>query len=111
MATPPLRDPSGPEDFPDEEPIQDRRNGDNQRQRQALEAVLVERKYQRERWHNDHLHSPADWVNILTVWLGKLASEAPPYRSLQDPKAMEAFRKRLTQLTAIGLAAREMVEP
>ena len=60
---------------------------------------------------NDHLHSPADWVNILTVWLGKLASEAPPYRSLQDPKAMEAFRKRLTQLTAIGLAAREMVEP
>jgi hypothetical protein len=95
----------------EEEALPDRRDPWNDRQRRALDAVLEERRYQKSRWPNDHLHTPSDWVSILTVWLGKLASEAPPYRGTDDPKALEAFRKRLTQLTAIGLAAREVLEP
>ena len=110
---PPLRSPSGPDNLPDESTVtgvQERRQDVNAPQRGVMTAVLEEREYQRARWHSDQHHQPSDWLAILTVWLGKTASEAPPYRDPSNPEALKAFKKRITQLTAIGLAALEAME-
>jgi hypothetical protein len=90
--------------------VQERRQPDNAQQRGVLDAVLQEREYQRQRWHSDQHHQQSDWLAIMTVWLGKIASEAPPYRDPSNPEAAKAFKKRITQLTAIGLAALEAME-
>lgn len=73
--------------------------------RQVLEDVLKERDYQRGRWDTEHdvLHSHFEWVSILTTWLGKAASSA-----LGGDRA--GLRKRLVQVTAIGLAAIEALD-
>lgn len=101
--------------LPDEETNhdaeEDHRQTESFRQRAALEDVLRERLYQKDRWGTPHdtKHSAEDWVTILTVWLGKTASELPSYRLHDDPEGRKAFRKRLVQLTAIGLAALEAI--
>jgi hypothetical protein len=112
---PPKLDPNNLGTLPDEETNhdaeEDRRQLENSRQRISLEAVIREREYQRRRWqHSDQMHTAVDWVTILTVWLGKAASEIPPYRMHNDPEGRKAFRKRLLQLTAIGLAALEATD-
>ena len=112
----PRLDPNRPGTLPDEETNhdaeEDRRVVENARQRSILDAVLQEREYQRGRWGTPHdqQHSENDWVTILTVWLGKAASELPSFRMRDDPGGKKAFRKRLVQLTAIGMAALEATE-
>ena len=78
--------------------------------KKVLDLVLSERDYQRQRWGDDHDkgHTLAEWLAILTVYMGKIANEVPPYRE-SSPQATAAFLKRLAQLTAIGLAAQEAV--
>lgn len=107
------RDPNRMGVLPDEETNRDvetdRRQLASFRQRASLEEVIKEREYQSSRWGapHDKQHSEEDWITILTVWLGKTASELPSYRLHNDPEGRKAFRKRLVQLTAIGLAALE----
>ena len=76
--------------------------------KRVLDLVLTERDYQRQRWTDEHdkKHTPTEWFAILTVYMGKLASETSPYKN-DTPQSNIAFLKRLTQLTAIGLAAQE----
>lgn len=75
----------------------------------VLHDVLAEREYQRQKWGGDHdqQFTPNDWASILMVWMGKLASEIPPYKEHSDPLSREAYQKRLTQIAAICMAAKE----
>ena len=74
-----------------------------------LGDVLAEREFQRQKWGGDLdlQHTPNEWATILLVWLGKLASEIPPYKEHSDPLSREAYQKRLTQIAAICMAAKE----
>ena len=83
---------------------------DNDKVRAVLDRVLEERDYQRTRWMSDKDHSPRDWTVIMTVWLGKASSNTYPYHYADDPDAVKAFKKRVTQLAAICLAALEALE-
>jgi hypothetical protein len=91
----------------DESQQEERRDPKNVAQRLALDAILLERDYQRGRWSNDHdrTHTPADWFTILTVWVGKLALETPLFQGGVFDK--KKFMKRLAQLGAITAAAYE----
>jgi hypothetical protein len=91
---------------------EDRRAPDAVRRREALEAILNEREYQKSRWTQEHdkKHAKEEWMTILTVWLGKLASCVYPYASANDHEAKAGFKKRLIQIAAICLAAIEAVE-
>jgi len=74
-------------------------------ERLALDAVVKEHEYQKERWGTSHdqEHTPEEWLNILAVYLGKLGSETVAFQGLgYDP---EKFKKRLTQIAAIALSA------
>ena len=75
---------------------------------QALEAILQERDYQRERWGDDHDkdHGPDAWYLILGVWFGKLANETPSFRGASYYDKLK-FLKRLAQIGAIAAAAYE----
>lgn len=75
-------------------------------QRAAIDALIAERDYQRERWKEDHdrKHTPEDWLVILSVWLGKLGNETPMFQGAFDKSK---FLKRLIQLGAIAVAAYE----
>ena len=75
--------------------------------RQAMNAILEEREYQRERWSTEHdrEHGPGEWLNILSVYVGKLAYETPLYK--MKGYSREAFKKRLVQIAAIAMAAWE----
>lgn len=76
------------------------------RQKAAIDAIVVERDYQRSLWSTEHdkKHSPAEWMNILAVYQGKLAGEVPWYRGTTN---VEKFKKRLIQIAAIAAAAYE----
>jgi len=77
--------------------------------KQVLDGVLAEREYQRQRWGGPHdlQHTPGEWATILLIWMGKLASEIPPYKDHTDPASRQAYRKRLRQIAAIAMAAEE----
>ena len=66
--------------------------------------MLKERDYQTKKWslEYDKEHTLQDWSTILTSYNGKVAATTEIYRD--DRKA---FRKRVTQLAAICLAALE----
>jgi len=87
--------------------MSDERREDLSLQRQALDEVLKERDWQREQWSTQHdrEHGPADWLNILSVYTGKLAYETPLYK--QAGYDREKFKKRLAQIAAISIAAWE----
>ena len=73
--------------------------------RRVLVAVLDERDHQRNRWspEQDVLHSHFEWITVLSGWLGKAATCA-----IGGDAA--GLRKRLVQVTAIGLAAIEAID-
>ena len=73
----------------------------------ALAEIVEERNYQTARWTPEHdkEHSPAEWLAILAVYIGKAAMECPPYTT--SPKKMAAFRKRVRQVGAICAAILE----
>lgn len=85
---------------------------DNKTIRAVLDRVLEERDYQRTRWtlEHDREHTTLEWSGILSVWNGKVASTTCLYQDQRDPKALEAFKKRTTQLAAICIAALEALE-
>jgi hypothetical protein len=86
---------------------EERRDGELTAQRRALNRVLEERDHQIKRWtpEHDRRHTTQDWSTILTSYNGKVASTTSLY--LDDK---EAFKKRVTQLAAICLAALEAVD-
>lgn len=91
---------------------EDRREPELARMRTAIDEIIHERHYQNARWGTDHdcAHTMQDWISILTVWLGKAASQAPPYTVADDKSNRAAFRKRLVQLAAISVAAIEALD-
>ena len=84
--------------------------------REVLDEILQERSYQEKRWGIEHdtKHTAQDWLVILTVWLGKAASNVHPYAFLDKQPNPEqdrkGYRKRLVQVAAICLAAIEALE-
>lgn len=91
---------------------EDRRDPGGQKARAALQAVIDEREYQRHRWDTPHdrQHSRAGWLTILNVWMGKTAENVAPYAAADDKESLRGFRKRLTQIAAICLAALEATD-
>jgi hypothetical protein len=85
------------------------REPENNPQRKAIDRILKEREYQRERWGSAHDrgHTIEEWSNIITVYTGKVAATVEPYGRHMDK---EAFKKRITQLAAICAAALEALE-
>jgi len=79
-----------------------------ERLRSVIDQIVEERDYQLRRWdtQRDQHHAPEDWLGIMTVWLGKVASECKPYN--ENPNT--AFKKRVAQLAAICAAALENLE-
>ena len=79
--------------------------------RLVIEAILQERDYQLERWtvDDDREKTPEEWVSILSIYLGKIAMEAPQYQNANY--SGERFEKRVRQLTAIGAAILESISP
>ena len=93
--------------------IEDRREPEFAFMRTAINEIIHERNFQMARWGTDHdkAHTLQDWSVILTVWLGKATSHAPPYTDQRDAtKDIQAFRKRLVQLAAICVAAIEALD-
>jgi len=78
----------------------------------VFDRVLEERSYQRKRWTSEHdkKHSPLEWSGIMSVWNGKVAKATHLYRNPDDPASLKEFKKRVTQLAAICIAALESVE-
>jgi len=92
---------------------EERREPESTQMRAAIHEIVHERNYQMARWDTDHdkAHTMQDWAVILTVYLGKASSHAPPYTDQKDPKKdIQAFRKRLVQLAAICVAAIEALD-
>ena len=79
--------------------------------RKVLDGVLEERDYQRSRWTQDKTRTMQDWACILGTWTGKVQSTTyNPNGAVDSPEARQAFKKRVTQLGAICLAALEALE-
>ena len=97
---------------PDLQAEQERRDADAAKRRRAVDAVLEERVYQKGRWTPEHdkKHSTQDWASIMAVYTGKVASSTYPYDYVDSEQGKETFKKRVTQLAAICLAALEMVD-
>lgn len=72
----------------------------------AIRYVIEEREYQIRKWGSNHdaTHTPEEWINILTVYLGKTAKETNVFEGSE-----EKFMKRLIQLAAISVAAIEAI--
>ncbi len=78
------------------------------KRRAALDEILEERTYQTQRWGVDETDkTPADWLAIIVVSLGKAAQELPIYGRKGYIK--ERFKKRLIQIAAICMAAIEQL--
>lgn len=91
--------------------MEERRKDDAAVARRAVDGVLEERDYQRERWTTDQERTLQDWACILGTWTGKIQSTTyNPQGAVDTPEARQAFKKRVTQLGAICLAALEAVE-
>lgn len=90
---------------------EERRQAQAQAARKVLEGVLEERDYQRSRWTQDKERTLQDWACILGTWAGKVQSTTyNPNGAVNSPEARQAFKKRVTQLGAICLAALEALE-
>lgn len=88
---------------------------ENEKESAVLARVLEERNYQRTRWtqedpEHDKKHTTMEWLAIMTVWAGKVAKSTYVYANPKDPASLKEFKKRVTQLAAICLAALEAVE-
>lgn len=93
--------------------VVERRKNDAQLGREALGKVLEERDYQRKRWllKDDQCYTIQDWTNILGTWMGKVHSSTYSQQGFAEtPERRRMFKKRVTQLGAICLAALEAVE-
>lgn len=88
----------------------ERRDPELSIQREAIDRIVEERKYQRQRWGSSHdqRHTPEEWFIILQVWMGKLGRECPFY-SGEDWYERPQFLKRLVQVGAIAAAAYEAI--
>jgi len=93
-----------------DEPQEERREPVLEAQRLALNAIIEEREYQKNRWGPDHdkKHTPEEWHVILSVWLGKLANETPMFQG-EAYYDKAKFLKRLAQMGAIAAAAYEAI--
>lgn len=82
----------------------------NLSQRAAIDAILKERDYQLSRFsaETDTTKTPEEWITILQIFLGKAAMETAQYR--EGNFSLAGFRKRVTQVTAIGMAILETME-
>jgi hypothetical protein len=82
------------------------------RLRSALDEIIKERNYQFTRWTPEHDkgHTPAEWLALLTVYMGKAAMECPPYAGIR-PENIDGFRKRVRQIGAICAAILESTMP
>jgi len=87
----------------------ERRQEDMTAARKAIDHIIEERVYQKQRWTvmDDQQRSPGEWVTILTVYMGKLATETREWKGGPKP---EQFKKRLIQLGAICAAAIEVLD-
>jgi hypothetical protein len=75
--------------------------------RKVMNSVIDERNYQRTKWATEHdqNHTPEEWLTILGAYMGKAALETPIYHGNSANPA--GFKKRLTQVAAICVAALE----
>jgi hypothetical protein len=91
--------------------MEERREPSAQKARKALDVILEERDHQRRRWTMDKERTLQDWACILGTWTGKVHSTTyNPTGADTSPEARQAFKKRVTQLGAICLAALEAIE-
>ena len=98
---------SDPTDLDAEDtPVQAPDHRRDPKHRDAIQAIIDERKYQKERWGEDH-HTLMDWASLMSVYSGKVVQTVPPFGLKED---LRAFRKRVTQLAAICAAALEQTE-
>lgn len=76
----------------------------------AIDAIIEERKYQRQHWSltHDKEHTPEEWYIILGVWSAKLANETPTMAG-EAYYDRQKFLKRLAQIGAIAAAAYEAI--
>jgi len=91
----------------------EKRASDREGLRRAIDEIIKERNHQMLRWtpEHDEGHTPAEWLSILTVYMGKAAMECPPYNMLPNQKQrLESFRKRVRQVGAICAAILESTE-
>ena len=67
-----------------------------------LSAVLAERNRQRSNYedHHDRNHDGADWVALLSMYVGKVAAA-------EFGGGPREFEKRLIQVAALAMAALE----
>lgn len=88
----------------------DKRSPKTQRMYAALDEIVEERNYQKARWSPEHdrRRCPAEWLAILTVYMGKAAMECPPYQPTHQKMAV--FRKRVRQIGAICAAILEATD-
>lgn len=87
----------------------ERRQVDGEATRRAIDRIIEEHLHQRNRWTvtDDKQRHPGEWVTILSVYMGKLATET---RAWKGGERLDQFKKRLTQLGAICASALEALE-
>jgi hypothetical protein len=83
--------------------VSEQRDDDRISTRRAIDLVLEEHEYQRKLYgaERDSQHTPIEWVTILASWLGKAGIAALNGDTV-------GYKKRLIQVTAIGLSALEV---
>ena len=71
--------------------------------------VTREREHQRRRWTDeaDKRRTLAEWVAVLSIFLGKAAMETPLY---QAKLSTTSFKKRIVQIAAICMAILEAID-
>lgn len=77
--------------------------------RRIISQVSQEREYQRRRWTDeaDRRRTPAEWIAVLSIFLGKAAMETPLY---QAKLSTTSFKKRIVQIAAICMAILEAID-
>lgn len=70
-----------------------------------LEVIAAQRRYQREKWGNEHddTHYPQDWPLLLSVRVGRIADAA-----LEGD--MKTYKDQLIKLAAVAVAALETAD-
>ena len=88
--------------------MEDKRHEGRTIMRQAVDQVVSEREYQRNRWDDvNAARTPDEWVVILSIYLGKLARESPAYKG----KAYDSqrFQQVLREIGALSICSLEMM--
>lgn len=79
------------------------------RLRRIVSLIAREREHQRRRWTDeaDKRRTPADWIAVLSIFIGKAAMETPLY---QAKLSTTSFKKRIVQIAAICMAILEAID-